>query len=180
MKKLTAALAILILFSSCNNYYKAVIASNANHASCIDELKSKNKYFILRNGTASFAISNITVAADQKTMECTLQNLPDEHKLHLTNGERGKMIYKKAAPDCNETVVLQEVHLYIAADTAAVIGPYTLALDRIQKIEVIEEDRQRTRKSHTVGAIAITGGIVLTVGIIAAAGFAHSMSSFHL
>jgi hypothetical protein len=180
MKKLTAALAILIIFSSCSNYYKAITSSNASPASGIGELQSKNKYFILRNGTSSFAISNIAVAADQKTMQCTLQNLPDEHRLHLTNGERGKMIYKKSGPDENEKVVLQEVHIYIVADPAAVIGPYTLVLDKIQKIEVIEKDLQKTKKSHIVGAIAITGGTLLIVGIIGAAMFSQSMSSFQL
>ena len=179
MKKLLGALAILLIFSSCSNYYKAITAGNTNTASGIDELKLKNKYFILRNGTSAFAMSNISFTPDQKVLQCILENLPDEHRLHLKNGERGKMIYLNPTPAMDETVVLNEVHLYISADTAAVIGPYTLGVNKIQKIEVLEKDAQKTKKSHTTGRIVVAGGILLTVGIIVVASISSGLSSFH-
>ena len=91
------------------------------------------RYFILRDDSKAFAITNITFSSDQKIMQCRLDSLPYEHMLHLTNGRNGKMKYKKSinAPDEDETAVLNEVHLYINSDTGIAAGPYTIAFDQI-------------------------------------------------
>lgn len=52
-------------------------------------------------------------------------------------------------------LVLNEVHFHIQPDNTAVIGSYTLQLDKIQKIEVIEKDKKRTTNSHIFGALLI-------------------------
>ncbi len=65
--------------------------------------------------------------------------------------------------------VLTEVHLYIAQDTPLSMGSYTLALDRIGKIEVIEEDRKRTTNSYVSGAVGYTLDTIAIAAIIIAA-----------
>ena len=65
--------------------------------------------------------------------------------------------------------VLSEVHLYISGDKLVSVGNYTLALDQIQKIEVIEKDRKRTTNSYVIGAIGFTLGAVGVAAIIIAA-----------
>jgi len=50
MKKLLIAIIVLGSFSSCSNYYKAVLAPQPANADSIADLKMKEKYFILRNG----------------------------------------------------------------------------------------------------------------------------------
>src|SRR5437763_13373179 len=96
-------------------------------------------------------MSGVTLSADQKMVNCLLDSLPPEHKLHLHNGRRGKMQYQKTNPE--EFPVLSEVHLYIQKDSTIQLGSFVLSLDKIQKIEVIEKDKVRTRESYVIGAI---------------------------
>ena len=83
--------ALQILFSQCHNYYKAVPAKTSS----VDSLKAKSRYFVLRNGSTAFAMTNVTLSADKKSLTCNLENLPADHQLHLTKGLKGKMKYKK-------------------------------------------------------------------------------------
>ena len=179
MKKIFLAAAVLFVFSSCSNYYKAITASTPPSAANIEDLSMKKKYFILRNGNGEFAMKDISLTADQSAIQCTLENLPDEHKLHLTKGERGKMIYRNATSQIDETVVLNEVHVYIFPDAGIVPGNYTIALNQVQKIEVIEKDKEKTKKSHLIGGIGIPLGTILVVGGIAAVAASSSLSYWH-
>lgn len=173
MKKLLIPVVMICLLTSCNNYYKAALGTKPFTAGSIDDPKMKNRYFILRSGSQAFVINNITFDNDRKTMHCKLDSLPYEHKLHLRNGRNGKMKYKKSinAPDEDETAVLNEVHIYISPDTGITTGPYTVAFDQIQKIEILEKDKVKTNVSHTIG-ICIGVGITLlsVVGFVALIG----------
>ena len=64
--------------------------------------------------------------------------------------------------------VLNEVHMYIANDTLINKGSYTLSLDQIQKIEVIEKDKKRTTNSYVLGAIGATVGTIVLAAVIVA------------
>jgi hypothetical protein len=152
-----------ILFSRCHNYYKTTPAKTSS----IDSLKAKSRYFVLRNGTTAFAMSNIVLSNDKKSLTCTLENLPADHQLHLTKGRKGKMKYKKNEPD--NFPVLNEVHFYIQPDNSAAIGEYTLSLNKVEKIEIIEKDKARTTGSYIVGAVGYTLGAVAVAAIIVAA-----------
>jgi hypothetical protein len=175
-KSMTSRIALcltIVLLTSCNNYYKGrTIPLNAstNKASAIDKLKLADKSFILRNGKEAYFMSNATISQDQRTLQCRLDSVTQENKLHLTNGRGGKLRYKKSEPlDIN---VLNEVHFYIPFDSTVRYGDYSLDLNTIQKIEVIEKDKNRTTGSY------ILGGIILTAGVLAifVAVFASSIS----
>ncbi len=167
---LAAAFFTLMFFTACHNYYKAIQrnpVSNAEKASSIDSLQQQKRYFILRNGNESYYMKNISLSADQKTMTCYLDSLAPLHQLHLVKGRKGKMQYKKQIPE--DKLVLNEVHFYIQPDNVTAVGQYTLALDRIKKIEVIEKDKKRTADSYVIGALGYTVGALAIVGIIIAA-----------
>jgi hypothetical protein len=169
MKKLFFPLLALIVFSSCSNYYKAITTSEPANAANIADLKAKNRYFILRDGSQAFSMANISFSDDRKTLQCDLAILPSEHKLHLTNGRDGKMKYRKPTnTEEDETAVLNEVHIYITPDEHIANGPYTLGLNKVLKTEVIEKDKIKTRKSHAVGIIIAISGVGVFVGGIAA------------
>ena len=161
---------IIVLFISilpgCHNYYMATRAKDVTTS--IDSLKSLDRFFILRNGDDAYYMKNIALSADRKTLECTLDSLPPQHQLHLQKGVKGKMQYRKSNPD--EFPVLSEVHLYVPHDQVATSGnPYTLSLEKVQKIEVIEKDKKRTTNSYVIGAIGYTLGALAVAGIIIAA-----------
>jgi hypothetical protein len=142
--------------------------AGSKDAAGIDSLTKLNRYFVLRSGTQSYYMKNISLSTDRKTLEATLDTLSPGHRLHLVNGYNGKMRYKKSYSD--HITVLSEVHLYTAEDNKAAIGSrYTLPLDQVQKIEVIEKDKKRTTSSYVIGAIGATvGAFALAVVIVAA------------
>jgi hypothetical protein len=158
-----------LAITSCHNFYKATAGkSGVNAAGSIDSLKLQNRYFILRTGGQAYYMNNMVLSSDRKTLSSTLDSLPPEHKLHLKNGHKGNLQYKKI--DINEVQVLSEVHLYTASTSKITIGEnFSLPLDQVQKIEVIEKDRKRTTNSYVIGAIGYTLGAMVVVGIIIAA-----------
>ncbi len=158
-----AVIMLQVLFSQCHNFYKAVPAQT----SAVDSLKAKGRYFVLRNGNSAYAMTNVTLSADKKTLTCNLEALPADHQLHLIKGRRGKMQYKRNEPD--NFSVLNEVHFYIQHDNSAATGEYTLALNKVEKIEIIEKDKGRTTGSYIIGAVGYTfAGLTVAAIIIAA------------
>ena len=161
---------LLIIFLGCQNFYKAMQAKAANNdekTSVVDSLKLHNRYFILRNGSQSFYMKNIALSTDKKTLDCALEPLPTNHLLHLVNGRNGNMRYKKGTPE--DLGVLNEVHIYMQPDNSTSTGNYTLQLDKVQKIEIIEQDKGRTTASYVVGAIGYTLAAAALVTVIIAA-----------
>lgn len=168
MKNLFIIIIVTLLLSSCSNYYKASLAGPATSTG-IEDLKKNNRFFILRYGTEVFAMNNISFSADNKIMQCRLDSLPPyEHRLHLTKGQNGKMKYKKAGEE-DESAVLNEVHVYVDNTGIIATGSYTLPVDRIKKIEVLEKDISKTAKSKALGVVlGVSGSLVVLIGIGAA------------
>ena len=173
MKKIIPFAMIILAMSSCNKYYKATLADTGeNSAQRIESLKNAGRYFILRNGNQAFAMNSVVVNKDEKTMQCMLAFLPQEHQLHLEKGINGKMRYGKSESDTlDKYPVLNEVHFYILNNTNVQAGPYTLPLNQVQKIEIIEKDKIRTRKSRTTGVILTVVGSALVLTIITAVAY---------
>ena len=118
-------------------------------------------------------MDKLVLSTDKTTMSCTLDMLSSFNRLHLTTGKGGKMRYKKHDP--GDLSVLNEAHVYIVPDTAVTTGKYSLSIDKVQKIEVIEKDKQRTSNSYVLGGLAITAGVAIFLVVISAAA-ASSMS----
>ncbi|MEO6538167.1 MAG: hypothetical protein ABIT07_13445 [Ferruginibacter sp.] len=58
------------------------------------------------------------------------------------------------------------MHFFIEPDTGSTQGNYTLQLNKVQKIEIIERNKQRTADSHVTGAIGYTLGAVAFLAFI--------------
>ncbi len=179
MKKLLIAILVLGTCSSCSNYYQAITASEPTNAVSFNDFRDSSKYYILRNGNDALAMKNISISNDRKNVQCTLAELPFEHKLHVSNGSNGKMKYKrKSYTDDDETAVLNEVHIYIAPGSITNTGAYTLILENIQKAEIIEKNKIKTRNSHAMGTGIAIGATVLVLGVVVAAIVVSSTSFF--
>jgi hypothetical protein len=50
--------------------------------------------------------------------------------------------------------VLNEVHFYIPSDTKITMGPNSLNIIRVEKIEILEKDKARTSGSRVIGVVA--------------------------
>ena len=167
-KNLLAGFFITVTLSYCHNFYKATKANTTSisqTSSSITELKQQKRYFILRSGNRSYFMQALSLSDDKRTLNTTLDTLSPYHQLYLTHGRKGKMMYKKGTDE----PVLTEVHLFIPKDTTMQPGNYLLSLDKVQKIEVIEKDKQRTTGSYVIGAIGYTLGALAVAGIIIAA-----------
>ncbi len=166
-----ASLVLIIVLSAlaaCHNFYKAsnITGQSADkNSKSIDSLKTNNRYFILRVNDKSFYMTDLVLSEDRKSISCKLDTLPKEHQLHLRNGRRGVQQYNPPG----DLPVLSEVHLYIRENKSPEYGPYILQLEKVQKIEVIEKDKQRTTQSYVLGGIGYTAGALLIAGVIIAA-----------
>lgn len=169
MKKFLIPVLILLGLTSCSNYYKAITATEPTKAGSFNEFQDNLKYYILRNGNSAFVMKNISVSSDRKNVQCTLEELPFDHKLHVTGGTDSKMKYKtKNYTDDDETGVLNEVHIYLTPGSKTQIGAYTLVLENIQKAEMIEKDKVKTKKSHITGTIiGVSATVIGVLGIAA-------------
>jgi hypothetical protein len=167
MKKLLIAIITLIGYSSCSNYYQTITASKPINSNSNNDFPDSTKYYILRNGSDAFAMKNISISNDRKNIQCTLAELPFEHQLHVNNGTNRKMKYKtKSYNNDDEVGVLNEVHIYINPGSATKIGAYTQALEGILKIEIIEKDKIKTKRSHVRGTIiGISTAVVGLAGV---------------
>ena len=177
--QLFVAFVTMLLLTSCQTYYKAsqVQKNNpASEAATIDSLRLSERYFILRTGSESFNMKNPTLSSDQKSLDCILDSVPFYHQIYLANGVKGKMKYEPNST--MGTMLLNEVHFQIPADSAAVSGPYKLQLDQIQRIEVIEKDKQRTANSFVFGILGVVLGTVVALSITVIALYAAS-GGFH-
>ncbi len=169
---LTIAVIIIIAGSSCNTYYKAVSipAKNSQEKThALDSIFYSNRYIILRNGFAAFHVQQPHFSTDSSQIECNLDTLSPYNRVHLTHGRRGKFIYKKYDPMQNN--VLNEAHIYIKEDSIPAIGKFSVAVNKIDKIELIKKNKSKTTTNHILGGLAIAAGITLIAGIIFAATF---------
>lgn len=163
-----AAFLIITTLACCHNFYKATTtkpATAAETSANINKLQQQNRFFVLRSGAKAYYMKGISLSTDRRTLTTILDTLPPHHRLHLKNGRKGRMQYKKTSTD---EAVLTEVHLFIPKDSLQP-GNYLLRLEQVQKIEVVEKDRQRTTGSYVIGAIGYTFGAFAVAAIIIAA-----------
>jgi len=169
------AIPLFCLLTGCHNYYKvqsferkkATNLDTTGIAQKIDAPKYQQRYFILRAGSEAYHMRNLLVSEDRKSITCQLDTLAGNHMLHLTKGRGGTMRFKINKP---EAAVLNEVHLYTLTDTAAKpFTTYTLSLDKVQKVEVIEKDGGRTTGSYILAGMGIAIGVILIAYLIALA-----------
>ncbi len=169
LPKLTSLLIALILLftcAGCHNYYK--VTTSKKDPNVIDSLNNVNRDFILRNGNKAYYMKIQSMSDDQKTVQVTLDSLSWIHRLYYYNGPKNNLKYKITNP--TQKIVLNEVHFYIPYDSSIKVpSSYTLSLDKVQKIEVIEKDKPRTTSSYILGAIGYTLGAMAVAAIIIAA-----------
>lgn len=168
MKNFMLCLSILLLLSSCNNYYKVITVNNPDATEIAKTINKENKFYILRTDSASFAMNNIVLNNDNKEVKCFLTDLPDKHKLHLPERENKKLKYSKADNENNQTAVLTEVHLFTASGVFYNNGQNTIPLNKVIKTDIIEKDKRRTGNSHVIGFVIGAVTTVVVAGVIIA------------
>ena len=172
MKKIIGLFMLSILLLSCNGYYKAITVNNPTDNDCYETLNMKKKYFVLHSDSAAFGMDKVSITGNDKNIKCILTNLPDIHTLHL--GKNKKLKYKIGNNEYDETAVLNEVHLYLKPNTVFAIGFNEISVEKVNKIEVLEKDKQKTHKKHAIG----WGVAAATTVVIAALAIESSLSKF--
>ncbi len=169
VQKKTTAFILLVacinMFTGCNRFFKPVAVKSANNETKTSELRKQerqDKDFILHVGAKRYLMQKLSV--DTATMEITstLDVVPLEHKAYSTGRSK---VYKKNA---GQEAVLNEVHIFTDTTVKADYDQkLTLKAEDIKKIEIIEKDRGRTTASYILGALGITVGTYVIIGIIA-------------
>ena len=166
----TLLFSFIIIFFACRNYYKATnlpVQDVSTSYQNIDSLVKINRFFILRNGPDAYHLKVGELSTDRKNLICYLDTLPPNHQLHVNGEGYGKKRYKRyKSEDFN---VLNEVHLYMPFDPQIKMDNYALSLDKIQKVEVLSRDKNRTTTSYVLGGLGIAAGTATVVTLIAIA-----------
>lgn len=163
--RISFVLSLILLCSGCYFYKVQSTKSPVTPAALesVDSLNSaNNRFFILRSGANSFHITKYSLSEDQKTLNCILDSVPQAHLLHITKGAIGRRKYKKYG----ERDVINEVHFYTNEIDQA-YGAYSIPLDKIFKIEVLEKDRKKTASVFVIAiTTSVIGGLALAGLII--------------
>ncbi|HEX6845706.1 MAG TPA: hypothetical protein VF144_01950 [Chitinophagaceae bacterium] len=172
-QKKVAAFALLFItinyFFGCT-YYKPIAAEAYNDQTkqtSLRELNAQGKYFILRQGGYSYALTNVVLDETRMTLSAKPDQIPPEHSVYTSHKEKDKYKYLKSK---GEGVVLTEVHIY-TSDTSRVDTSlaYTFPLSNVKKIEMIEFDKKKSNASTAKGIVFTTiGAALLALTIVAA------------
>ncbi len=168
LKTVSLLTAFILIISACN-YYKVMLAKTGDGTatySVIDSLKNMNRYFILRHNEMAFYMKQLELSKDQRSVSCTLEYLPANHLFSSQKGNYSKK-YRKSDPDQSE--IVNEVHFYIKDSSKLQPGSFTLQLEEIEKIEMIQHDKKRTTNSYVIGTVVTVLGTAALAGIIALA-----------
>lgn len=142
-------LGILIMLSiGCRSYYIPVTAdtSTPQAAGNIVTSNVSQKLLILRQGADSYGLKNPVVDTAALTLNATLVVL-DSSLFQYINAKPREYSYRNS-------VVLKEVHIFSKDSSKAdLTNAFTLPLDKIEKIEVIEKDKRRTQTSRIIGGV---------------------------
>ena len=154
----------IIAFASCSRYYKAIKSTASSET--VDNLQNQNRYFILRSGSEAYYMTKIAFSDDRQTLQCELDILPQIHTLYLSHGGNGKMRYIASQHD---DVVLSEVHVFMKSSDSIHTGPFSMNMNQIQKMDIIEKDKKRTTNSYILGGVIAAATVIPFVFAISAA-----------
>ena len=92
--------------------------------------------------------------------------------MYVVNDNKKKLIFKKAGGEYNETSVLKEVHIYVEGITT-VKGTNSIAVENLQKTEIIERDQKKTNRNRTIGILSAVVGLAIIAAIAISTSLAH-------
>lgn len=170
---LTAALFIVLVAATLQSCYRNFYKVSDKPAATPDYARSNEdqsgKYFILRSGNRAFHMQNLAINHDNNSLTCTLAMVDVSHTNYLLTDKKKGIPYLHSK---GESVVMDEVHMYIPADDSLQYDQnYVLDIKKIIKIETLEKDRKRT----TMSTVLSTGGVLLTLAVVAGLVFAIGM-----
>jgi len=174
---LLITLSLLSSLQGCMYFYK-VQTVNKVTAREMKQYESLSKYLILHQGFSAWHLSQ--PFQDGEQISGTLSVLPEDHlKYQTTNPNSGNRYKKPSKGDkivkgkdiINESVVLNEVHLYLADTLVPKFGTndhIKIAFSAIKKAEVYVKATGRTTASWVIPAvtpIVIIGGLITVAAL---------------
>jgi hypothetical protein len=147
------------------NYYKPIPKSVSTapdtKSAQLDSLIQKT--FIIHSSQGIFLMQNMHINKENKEVTATLDVVPPQNLTYI-NDEKGKFNYSSKTPD-----VLHEVHLYSDLDQNIQVGDQVvIPVEKINKIELIERDKQRSTGNTVLAVFGITIGTLAVITAIIA------------
>ena len=165
-----AIVMLVVLFSSCQYYKVTTLAGKdaSQTAAKLDSFYAANRYAILRNGhDEAYQITDLKISNDQTTAAMLLKPVDEAHRFYLTEGANSSKRYRRARPTQKE--IVHEVHVYTPHDSAAKAGSYSLKLDNVQRIDILNHNKKRTANSYVLSGIGLTvAAAAIALGILLA------------
>ena len=173
--KLASFAIILMLLGplqGCMFYYKVQTEPLVRQQE-IKKYDSLDKYMILHQRDRAWHLSQPLISGNMVTSK--LSELPSyRYKFQITKPKGGNRYLKKKR--CNESYVLDEVHLYLSEDVVPErtdSGSVMISFSQIQTAELYVKAKGRTTTSWLIPAIVgpvLVGGVVGSVAVVVSLG----------
>ncbi len=158
-------LVITMIMTGCAELYKINTATGVNTNDTIEALKNSNKQFIIHLKDTSFMLANASIRENK--LEGDLFPLNDIQLKYLHPKSKEKNIYTKE----HGYEVLNEVHLYLNANSVSDTANFSIPVSAISRIDINQKNAEATKRSHVVGGIILAGtpiGVVILLAGLAA------------
>ena len=164
MRKFILLIALLYLFTGCMSYYKVQTEKSVSENSLL-QYTTQNKYLILHRGDSAWHLSDEKIILN--ALSGNLSDLPANRYKFKTTKLKGSTRYKNN-PQEDETLVLEEVHLYLNDSQYSGLrseSSINIPLSAFSKAEVYIKDKGKTRRSWLFPILSFPAAlIVLVVG----------------
>jgi hypothetical protein len=164
-------LALCLCFVAACNYYKPIPTSpSAMSSAKSQEIASMSqKTIIIRSNEGDFLLKNMEIRMEKEDLLGILDSVPENNQTYITDTKQ------RFSYSSNDPSVLSEVHIYTSLEPNVQIGQEVIIpISNINKIEVIERDKQRSNTNTVLTVIGVTAGalaVALTVLVLSSCPF---------
>ena len=150
-------LSFLHLITGCNNYYRTQGKDvNPDNVTRLAE----SKVFFLHQGSLVWRLQNPRLNGE--VLEGLKEEIPDTLARYKTPVSGTSPRYKLR----DKSLVMNLVHVYINEYQLGTGKQVGIPLSAIQRIDLVEKDKNKTTLSHVVGGVGIAVGALAVLGII--------------
>lgn len=159
-------LVYLILFffilsgSGCKNFYKVVNEPDVS-SERISALKNSGKYVIIHGKPNIWHLSGLHL--EGSNLSGNLEQLDFDHSKYTTTDPYRKNRYRN-----KDKAVTNEMHIYVNHELND-IGPFSIPLSAVYKIDLYEKDKKATTTSWVVGG-AVAAAVIVAIVVASDSG----------
>jgi len=164
LSTILVAASSLMLFSSCASYYHMAVQQDISSPRNPGDIIAANpdRYLVLRQQNRFYGMSDVKLDTAAHTLNTTITTLTPGHQIYV--------IAQDNTDAKEDSLVENELHVYTSDTTLYTYGQTVqIPYNRIEKIELIQNDAAREKKSRNVGVIVGVAAVAVVAVVIVGA-----------